>query len=114
MFDDTATSAGYHQVSVQKISYFHVLIVIFFHSSLILKMGKNKRPKNFYVQLAKKQKKYHSVLSPGLTGFLCTCNDRERDCVIEAYNILNEYADQMYGKEEIPGNRIYIHCSALF
>lgn len=68
-------------------------------------MGKNKRPKNFYIQLAKKQKKYHSVLSPGLTGFLCTCNDRERDCVIEAYNILNEYADQMYGKEEIPGSR---------
>lgn len=67
-------------------------------------MGRNKRPKNYYVQLAKKQKRYHNSLTPGLTGFLCTCNARERDCVIEAYNILNEYADQMYGKEEIPGN----------
>lgn len=65
-------------------------------------MGKNKRPKSYYVQLAKKQKSYHNVLSPGLTGFLCTCNDRERECVLEAYNILNEYADQMYGKEVIP------------
>ncbi|XP_045131443.1 THUMP domain-containing protein 1-like [Portunus trituberculatus] len=65
-------------------------------------MGKNKRPKSYYVQLAKKQKSHHNVLSPGLTGFLCTCNDRERECVLEAYNILNEYADQMYGKEVIP------------
>lgn len=73
-------------------------------------MGKNKRPKSYYVQLAKKQKTHHNVLSPGLTGFLCTCNDRERECVLEAYNILNEYADQLYGKEVMPGNDYAVSC----
>lgn len=73
-------------------------------------MGKNKRPKSYYVQLAKKQKSHHNFLRPGLTGFLCTCNDRERECVLEAYNILNEYADQMYGKEVIPGNNYVVSC----
>lgn len=71
-------------------------------------MGKNKRPKSYYVQLAKKQKTHHNVLSPGLTGFLCTCNDRERECVLEAYNILNEYADQLYGKEVMPDTKVVV------
>lgn len=31
-------------------------------------------------------------------GFLATCNFREKDCRREAYNILNTYADQFYGK----------------
>ena len=81
-----------------------IIVLIFFSQVPI--MGKNKRPKNYYIQLGKRQKTHHNVLSPGLTGFLCTCNDRERECVIEAYNILNEYADQMYGKEEILGNDV--------
>ncbi|XP_042208798.1 THUMP domain-containing protein 1 homolog isoform X1 [Homarus americanus] len=63
-------------------------------------MGKNKRSKAYYIQSAKRQKKLESVLGQEMTGFLCTCNDNERDCVREAYNILNEFADQLYGKEE--------------
>ncbi|CAL4176723.1 unnamed protein product [Meganyctiphanes norvegica] len=65
-------------------------------------MGKNgKRPKSYYIQCAKKQKTDHGKsLGPNLRGFLCTCNDREKDCVRETYNLLNEYADQLYGKED--------------
>nr|CAG4641303.1 EOG090X0GPG [Eulimnadia texana] len=32
-------------------------------------------------------------------GFICTSNNRERECVREAYNVLNEYADILYPKE---------------
>ncbi|XP_076458195.1 THUMP domain-containing protein 1-like [Babylonia areolata] len=38
-------------------------------------------------------------LTVGLKGFIITCNDRERDAVKESYNILNEYADKLYGPE---------------
>lgn len=31
-----------------------------------------------------------------LKGFFCTCNTREKDCIKEAYNILNKYADKLY------------------
>lgn len=65
-------------------------------------MGKNgKRPKSYYIQCAKKAKTDDGKsLRANLKGFLCTCNDREKDCVREAYNLLNEYADQLYGKED--------------
>ena len=39
------------------------------------------------------------VLEPGLKGFIVTCNDREREAVKETYNILNEYADKLYGEQ---------------
>ncbi|KAG5887035.1 hypothetical protein JTB14_029994 [Gonioctena quinquepunctata] len=32
----------------------------------------------------------------GLKGFLCSCNNREKECVREAYNLLNKYADILY------------------
>lgn len=37
------------------------------------------------------------TLEVGIRGFLATCNYREKDCVRECYNILNHYADQLYG-----------------
>lgn len=46
--------------------------------------------KNYY----KHQNKPKNVLEPGIRGFLATCNYREKDCVRECYNLLNEYADQ--------------------
>jgi len=67
-------------------------------------MGKNgKRPKSYYIKCAKKHKPNDdkNTLRPNLKGFLCTCNDREKDCVRETYNLLNEYADQLYGKEDM-------------
>lgn len=59
---------------------------------------KRKNP-NFYGS-QKLKKKREFVLKPGLKGFLCTCNSREKDCVRESYNILNEYADSLYGEEK--------------
>ncbi|XP_068240661.1 THUMP domain-containing protein 1 [Palaemon carinicauda] len=61
-------------------------------------MGKNKRSRSYYIRCAKRQRK-GSVLGTDMVGFLCTCNNSERDCVREAYNILNEFADKLYGKE---------------
>ncbi|XP_061392792.1 THUMP domain-containing protein 1 homolog [Musca vetustissima] len=49
--------------------------------------------KKFY-QPSKKQ-----YLEVGHKGFLATCNFQEKDCVRECYNILNQYADELYGPE---------------
>ncbi|XP_059620121.1 THUMP domain-containing protein 1 homolog [Phlebotomus argentipes] len=48
--------------------------------------------KNYFKNQHMKQRK-HSFLEPGLKGFLATCNFREKDCVRECYNILNQYSD---------------------
>ena len=40
-------------------------------------------------------------LEPGLQGSLITCNMNERKCVEEAYSLLNEYGDDMYGPEKV-------------
>ncbi|CAL8100147.1 unnamed protein product [Orchesella dallaii] len=39
-------------------------------------------------------------LRSGMKGFICTTNMRERECVREAYNILNEYAEDKKGDDE--------------
>ncbi|XP_004474129.1 THUMP domain-containing protein 1 [Dasypus novemcinctus] len=39
-------------------------------------------------------------LEPGLQGILITCNMNERKCVEEAYSLLSEYGDDMYGPEK--------------
>ncbi|XP_003428325.2 THUMP domain-containing protein 1 [Ornithorhynchus anatinus] len=39
-------------------------------------------------------------LEPGLQGILITCNMNERKCVEEAYSLLGEYADRLYGPEQ--------------
>lgn len=51
---------------------------------------KRKKPNYF---MNKKRKQY--VLEPGLRGFLCTCNFREKESVRESYNLLNFYADAL-------------------
>ncbi|XP_014204255.1 THUMP domain-containing protein 1 [Copidosoma floridanum] len=53
-----------------------------------------KKKKNYFLNQRKdfKNKKRLSLES-GMQGFFCTCNNREKDCVREAYNILNEYSE---------------------
>ncbi|XP_074549152.1 THUMP domain-containing protein 1 [Halichoeres trimaculatus] len=41
-----------------------------------------------------------SSLEVGMEGILITCNMNERKCTAEAFNLLNEYADQLYGPEK--------------
>uniref|UniRef100_A0A8D0GLE4 THUMP domain-containing protein 1 n=2 Tax=Sphenodon punctatus TaxID=8508 RepID=A0A8D0GLE4_SPHPU len=39
-------------------------------------------------------------LEPGMSGLLITCNMNTRKCVAEAYSLLGEYAEQLYGPEQ--------------
>lgn len=40
-------------------------------------------------------------LEVGMNGILITCNMNEKKCTAEAFNLLNEYADQLYGPEKV-------------
>uniref|UniRef100_A0A8D3EG84 THUMP domain containing 1 n=1 Tax=Scophthalmus maximus TaxID=52904 RepID=A0A8D3EG84_SCOMX len=40
-------------------------------------------------------------LEVGMEGILITCNMNERKCTAEAFNLLNEYADNLYGAEKV-------------
>lgn len=67
--------------------------------------------KNYY---KRKNYNYHSskrrktlVLEPGLKGFFCTtCNGREKECVKESYNILNDYSDKIYPSEKVSKRKL--------
>ncbi|KAM4632133.1 THUMP domain-containing protein 1 [Discoglossus pictus] len=59
-----------------------------------------KRGKAQYVGNAKRQKGCRQ-LEVGMQGILITCNMNERKCVGEAYSLLNEYGDQLYGAEKL-------------
>ncbi len=64
---------------------------------------KRKRDKAYYRKCAKKQKgsKPAHHLEPGLRGFLLTCNNREQEARRDAYSLLNEHANQLYGPEMV-------------
>lgn len=64
------------------------------------KKGK-KRSKAYYRKCAAGAKKAKTSrnIAPGMKGFLVTCNSHEKETVSELYNLLNEYADDLYGPE---------------
>lgn len=63
-------------------------------------MSDQKRKKNYFHNSGSYQKKRKQLnLEAGMTGFLCTCNFREKDCVRDAYKLLNEFADDIYGQD---------------
>uniref|UniRef100_A0A3P8SQU3 THUMP domain-containing protein 1 n=1 Tax=Amphiprion percula TaxID=161767 RepID=A0A3P8SQU3_AMPPE len=43
-------------------------------------------------------------LEVGMEGILITCNMNERKCTAEAFNLLSEYAEQLYGPEKLQEN----------
>ncbi|KAH8286932.1 hypothetical protein KR018_010713, partial [Drosophila ironensis] len=57
--------------------------------------NKYKPNKKKYFQNSKRQ-----YLQPGQRGFFATCNMNEKGCVRECYNLLNHYADILYGPEQ--------------
>jgi len=62
-----------------------------------------KRKKSYYKQANGKKSRRSNELKPGCQGFLITCNNGEinsRKALLEAYSILNEYADIKYGPEK--------------
>ena len=64
--------------------------------------NQRKRKKSYYLQAAKgKRPRQSSSLDSGMKGFLITCNKREKETVREAYNLFNEYADNMYGPDKV-------------
>ncbi|XP_033117807.1 THUMP domain-containing protein 1-like [Anneissia japonica] len=59
---------------------------------------KYKRPKSYYIKSAnKKFRKSGNELDADMKGFLITCNRNEFECRKDAYQLLNEYADKLYG-----------------
>lgn len=61
--------------------------------------SKQKRKSSYYKGSQQKRSK-RNVLDVNMRGFLCSCNNREKDCVYESYNLLNRYADALYGGVE--------------
>ncbi|CAI9616331.1 unnamed protein product [Staurois parvus] len=59
-----------------------------------------KRGKAQYLGNAKRHKG-GKQLEVGMQGILITCNMNERKCVGEAYSLLNEYGDLLYGAEKL-------------
>ncbi|NXX76204.1 THUM1 protein, partial [Urocolius indicus] len=51
-------------------------------------------------QRAKRPRGGGRQLEAGMRGILITCNMNERKCVGEAYSLLGEYGDQLYGPEQ--------------
>ncbi|KAF7662378.1 hypothetical protein LDENG_00237420 [Lucifuga dentata] len=61
-----------------------------------------KRSKKRYVSgHHSKRCKGSRELEVGMQGILITCNMNERKCTAEAFNLLNEYADRLYGPEKL-------------
>ncbi|BET03273.1 Thump domain-containing protein [Nesidiocoris tenuis] len=63
-------------------------------------MGRGKKRKNYYSDF-KKDKRWRGVLDVGMKGFMCACNLRIKECIREAYNLLNEYADKLEPQAEV-------------
>ncbi|KAL7979193.1 hypothetical protein Chor_015217 [Crotalus horridus] len=63
---------------------------------------KRRPPKGQYVQAAKRARPggRRQPLEAGMCGILITCNMNERKCVAEAYSLLGEYGEQLYGPEQ--------------
>ncbi|XP_051877155.1 THUMP domain-containing protein 1 [Pristis pectinata] len=59
-----------------------------------------RRNKSSYLRHAAKKPRGSRELEAGMQGLLITCNMNERKCTAEAYSLLNEYADQLYGPEK--------------
>ncbi|XP_069762368.1 THUMP domain-containing protein 1 isoform X2 [Narcine bancroftii] len=59
-----------------------------------------RKTKSSYLRHAAKKPRGHRELDAGMQGLLITCNMNERKCTAEAYSLLNEYADQLYGPEK--------------
>eukprot|EP00117_Sycon_ciliatum_P032095 scpid5279/ scgid24964/ THUMP domain-containing protein 1 len=61
---------------------------------------RGKRRKRPYAHSQHKRRADARELCPGIHGILITCNSQERQCLTEAYNLLNEYGNRLYGPEK--------------
>ncbi|KAL4624444.1 THUMP domain-containing protein 1-like [Arapaima gigas] len=59
-----------------------------------------KRNKKRYANFKNKRHRGPRELEVGMQGILITCNMNQRKCTAEAFSLLSEYADQLYGPEK--------------
>ncbi|NXJ14996.1 THUM1 protein, partial [Odontophorus gujanensis] len=65
--------------------------------------ARKRRLKGHFAARAKRPRGGGRQLEAGMRGILITCNMNERKCVGEAYSLLGEYGDLLYGPEQLPG-----------
>lgn len=66
--------------------------------------ARKRRPKGHFAAAAGRAKRPRGggrQLEAGMRGILITCNMNERKCVGEAYSLLGEYGDLLYGPEQV-------------
>lgn len=62
--------------------------------------GGTKRSKSYFRKCTSgKRSRWERKLDVGMKGVLITCNRDEKQCIREAYDLLTEYADELYGNE---------------
>ncbi|KAK9502693.1 hypothetical protein O3M35_011410 [Rhynocoris fuscipes] len=61
-------------------------------------MSSKKRKSYFYNSGLQKRRKFY--LQSGMKGFFCTCNGKEKDCIREALNLLDEFYSRICPKKE--------------
>lgn len=63
--------------------------------------SKKRKKKSYYI--VSKRPRHMENLRPGKHGFVVTCMDirHRKNTITEVYSILNEYADRLYGPEDI-------------
>ena len=66
---------------------------------------KRKANKGKWHQHSAKKRKF--ALCPDLKGFLLFCNSKEKETIREAYILLNEFADRIYGPEVLQNVGLY-------
>lgn len=68
--------------------------------------SKRRKTGKFYKKQQYLGRNRQKFLEPGLKGFMVTCNYREKDCVRECYNLLNEYASPIEEKQQTVGEAV--------
>lgn len=63
--------------------------------------ARKRRLKGHFAARAKRPRGGGRQLEAGMRGILITCNMNERKCVGEAYSLLGEYGDLLYGPEQV-------------
>nr|XP_018906518.1 PREDICTED: THUMP domain-containing protein 1 homolog [Bemisia tabaci] len=68
--------------------------------------------KNFYRPQTHKKGKF--CITPGLKGFICTCNImNEKECVRESYNIMNEFSAKLFPEMKEPETAENVEASEV-
>ena len=67
--------------------------------------ARKRRLKGHFAARAKRPRGGGRQLEAGMRGILITCNMNERKCVGEAYSLLGEYGDLLYGPEQVRASR---------